>query len=207
MKAKILWFSLVFLSVIDNSFGNTTGTIFRKELPDGRLAIIERKNQIEHHVPTKNDQLKLPPDVIAVAGDVRVEHISLRICDRNGTDTLVWSKKFNFHVEPDPHEALPNDEFVAHDVVENGDQFAIIFSADSTDVEIIAKDKSGKYGVLSSNTIFRFSLRRDLIVAKLVWVDDVYAVLSFGPSAEIWRIREKSAVKVYSSTDRPLKNP
>lgn len=205
---------LICASIGENSFGNTTGTIFRKELPDGRTAVIERRIRIEHYVPakvkqhkawTQAEQKEAPPDVISVSGDYRIEDVALKIRDKNGTDTLVWSRGIRFLIER--HGEGLNYKFSAHDVVENGDQFAIIFSVDSTDVEIIAKDKSGKYGIISRNTIFKFTEMKDLKAAKLVWVDDVYAVLSFGPSAEIWRIREKSAVKVYSSTDRPLKNP
>lgn len=193
-----LW--LICFAVVPNSFGKTndgktTDTVFRKELSDGRTAIIEKRVRIRHRVPTEAEIAKYKGSIGEV--EHRVQDVTIKIRDKDGTDTLVWEKHFEQPNLP-PSLFMLMRELVIHDIVENGDRFAIMYSTRNIDVEIVSRNKNGAYEVVSKNTVFKSSGTGSLKAAKLVWLGDVYAVISSISRVDIWRIQDKSADQVYT---------
>ncbi len=198
---------LICFVVVPNSFGKTTDgkstvTVIRKELSDGRTAIIEKEIRIRHRVPTEAEIAKYKGSIGEI--DLLVQDVTIKIHDKKGKDTLVWRKIFE--QSNDPSWFLGFVEFVIQDVVENGDRFAIMYSTRNIDVEIVSRNKNGAYEVVSKNTVFKPRGKREIKAAKLLWLGDVYALISSLSRVDIWRIQDKSAEQVYTGPADHLPN-
>lgn len=176
--------------------GNDTVVIFKKILPDGRAVSVVRTTKRENQQPTKADQERLPNGFVAVGGEFRIDHYTMKIRDERGNEVVAWQKEMKSLVIPTGRGF--SEEVRVHDIAEKEDQIAILFTAQSTDVEIVAQDKPNEYAIRAKRSLFAQSSLRTISAGRLSWVDDLYALLVSSPGGtEIWRISKDKAVNIY----------
>ncbi len=167
--------------------------IYEKYLPDGRIVIVEKEERAERKEVRSNRD----GNIVKLHVDVNVENVTMKIRDKKGAEVIVWRKE---NIYPRLNFALPfTQNIIISDVVASDDYLSLIYTIDTTDVDTIRKNSSGNYDIVYHQTLFRQSSgNRKMVLAKLVWIDELYALISFEPkSSEIWRIAKDKHEQVY----------
>ena len=91
-----------------------------------------------------------------------------------------------------------NNKVRVHDIAEKKDQIAILFTAQSTDVEIVKLNKPNEYMIQSKRSLFTQSSQKIISAGKLAWLDDLYVLLDSSPDGiEVWRIEKDKVIKMF----------
>lgn len=187
----IITISLILVVGEEDSESNI---IYSKSIDDSKV-IIEMTSKIEHYKATEEEKKNLPNGFIIHEGEYLVKMYVMNIIDNSMKVTEVWKREVKGLNVPPGHGAESKLDII--DVIIEQNIIAILFKRHNRlVVEIVEKNKTGEYTLVSKHTIYEESCFELVKEAKMVCLKDIFIIVMTTTKYKVWQVSQSEVIEL-----------